>query len=189
MDFTRTEEQTLMVEAARKVGERFGLDYWRRIDEEQRFPSEMWKAIAQAGLCGVALPESAGGSGLGMLDLAMVIETLCATGAGATLGQVFMINPIFGGVSISKYGQPWMKEKLLPRLITGELNFCMALTEPDAGSNTLEMRAQARAEGQGWRIKGQKIWITAVPDAGYMLVVARTRPYDCLLYTSDAADE
>ncbi|MBP6816696.1 MAG: acyl-CoA dehydrogenase family protein, partial [Burkholderiaceae bacterium] len=79
MDFTRTEEQTLMVEAARKVGERFGLDYWRRIDEEQRFPSEMWKAIAQAGLCGVALPESAGGSGLGMLDLAMVIETLCAT--------------------------------------------------------------------------------------------------------------
>ena len=178
MDFTRTEEQTLMVEAARKVGERFGLDYWRRIDEEQRFPSEMWKAIAQAGLCGVALPESAGGSGLGMLDLAMVIETLCATGAGATLGQVFMINPIFGGVSISKYGQPWMKEQLLPRLITGDLNFCMALTEPDAGSNTLEMRAQARAEGQGWRIKGQKIWITAVPDAGYMLVVARTRPYD-----------
>ena len=89
MDFTRTEEQTLMVEAARKVGERFGLDYWRRIDEEQRFPSEMWKAIAQAGLCGVALPESAGGSGLGM-SIVHTIVTAHMKGAIAitsTLGE------------------------------------------------------------------------------------------------------
>jgi acyl-CoA dehydrogenase len=64
---------------------------------------------------------------------------------------------------------------MLPPLIQGRMNFCMALTEPDAGSNSLEVRTFARADDDGWRLDGRKIWITAVPDAQKMLVVARTR--------------
>ena len=174
MDFRLTEEQNMMAKTARQIGERFGLDYWRRQDEAKAFPREFWKAVCDAGLCGVALPEEHGGAGLGMLEMALIIENLAAGAGGSTIGQLFMVNPIFGGVSISRYGTPAMKAELLPKIISGEINCCMALTEPDAGSNTLEIKTFARADGNGWRLNGNKIWITAVTDAAKMLVVART---------------
>jgi len=67
-----------------------------------------------------------------------------------------------------------MKSELLPKLIAGEINFCMALTEPDAGSNSLEIRTFAARDGNGWSLSGRKIWITAVDSAQKMLVIART---------------
>lgn len=176
MDFTLTNEQTLIADTARRVGERFGLEYWRELDRSKSYPHEIWKAICEAGLCGVALPEEHGGAGLGMVEMALIVENLAAAGAGSTVGQLFMVNPIFGGVSIAKFGTPEMKRDLLPRLIAGDLQCCMALTEPDAGSNSLEVRTFARADaGGGWRLNGQKIWITSVPQAEKMLVIARTR--------------
>jgi len=178
MDFCLTEEQTLMIESARKVGEQFGLDYWRAKDAAKDYPRECWQAICDAGLAGAMLPEEHGGAGLGMVDTALIIEELCAAGAGATLAQMFMLNPIFGGVSIAKYGSPRMKSEWLPKLCSGEMAFCMALTEPDAGSNSLAIKTTARADGNGWRLNGSKIWITGVPQADKMLVVARTTPID-----------
>ncbi len=175
MDFQLTEEQRLMVETATRVGTEFGLDYWRAQDAKKAFPAEAWAAFCAAGLCGVSLPEEHGGSGQGMLDLALVVEALSAAGGGATLAQLYMINPIFGGVALAKFGTAAQKAAMLPPLIQGRMNFCMALTEPNAGSNSLEIRTFAHADGNGWRLKGQKIWITAVPDAQKMLVVARTR--------------
>lgn len=178
MDFILNEEQKLMIETARKVGEKFGPDYWRALDAEKTFPTECWQAICDAGLAGAMLPEEFGGAGLGMVEVALIIEELCAAGAGATLAQVFMLNPIFGGVSIAKYGTDRMKAEWLPKLCSGEMQFCMALTEPDAGSNSLELTTSATVEGNGWRLNGQKIWITGVPQSQKMLVVARTTPTD-----------
>ncbi|MGE3594126.1 MAG: acyl-CoA dehydrogenase family protein [Dehalococcoidia bacterium] len=178
MDFSFTQEQQMMIDAARKVGARFGLDYWRAKDAAKEYPGECWQAICDAGLVGVMIPEEFGGSGLGMLELALVIEELCAAGAGATLGQIFMVNPIFGGVAIGRFGTPAMKAAMLPKLCSGELTFCMALTEPDAGTNSLELKTTAVANGDGWRLDGQKIWITAVPQSAKMLVVARTTPLE-----------
>ncbi len=175
MDFRLTDEQKLMIEAARKVGDRFGTEYWRKQDAAKAFPKEFWLAVCDAGLCGAALPVAVGGAGLGMLELALVVETLAACGGGATVGQLFMVNPIFGGVALSKFGTPAMKAELLPKIVSGEINCCMALTEPDAGTNTLELRSYAEADGDGWRLNGRKIWITGVPDAAKMLVVARTK--------------
>ncbi|MGF7160806.1 acyl-CoA dehydrogenase [Rhodoligotrophos appendicifer] len=178
MDFSLSDEQKLVVETARKVGERFDPTYWRQKDAAKEYPHECWQAICDAGLAGAMLPEEFGGSGLGMVEVALIIEELCAAGSGSTLAQIFMLNPIFGGVAISRYGSPEMKREWLPKLCTGELKFCMGLTEPDAGSNALEVRSVARADGNGWRLDGQKIWITGVPQADKMLVVARTTPLD-----------
>lgn len=175
MEFRLSEDQRLLVETARKVGERFGPEYWRDLDARKAYPAEAWAAICEAGLCGIALPEAYGGSGLGMLEMALAVEALTAGGAGSTLAQMFMLNPIFGGVSIARFGTPEQKQALLPGLVRGEITFCMALTEPDAGTNSLEVRSFARREGDGWRLNGRKVWITAVPQAKKMLVVARTR--------------
>lgn len=175
MDFQLNEQQRMLAETARRVGEKFGLDYWRERDGRKEFPHEAWQGICDAGLCAVALPEEYGGSGLGMLDLAIAVEALCAAGGGSTLSQLFMCNPIFGGVTLARFGSEEMKRALLPGLATGEVTFAMALTEPDAGTNSLAIKTTATPDGAGWRINGQKIWITAVPQAKKLLLVARTK--------------
>lgn len=175
MDFELNSEQQMMVDTARQVGKQFGLEYWREKDAEKSFPTEFWKAVCDAGLAGVALPEEYGGTGLGMLEMTLIVEALSATGGGSTVGQLFMINPIFGGVSIARFGNENMKKDLLPKLINGEINFCMALTEPDAGTNTLEIKTFASKVDDGWKLNGAKVWITGVESADKMLVIARTK--------------
>ena len=175
MDFHLTDEQRMIVETATKVGREFGLEYWAKQDEAKAFPRECWQAICDAGLGGASLPEAYGGAGLGMVEVALIVEALSAGGAGATLGQLFMINPIFGGVSVSMFGSEAMKQDILPGLISGKINTCMALTEPDAGTNTLGLKTFAHEDGDGWRINGRKIWITAADTAEKMLVIARTQ--------------
>lgn len=175
MNFDRSDEQLMLAETARRVGEKFGLDYWRELDAKKEFPSAVWREICAAGLCGIAIPEEYGGAGLGMAEVAIAVESLCAAAGGSTLSQMFMCNPVFGGVTISRFGTEAMKRELLPALVAGDALFAMALTEPDAGTNSLALKTFARTEGNGWRINGQKIWITAVPQATKMLVVARTR--------------
>jgi acyl-CoA dehydrogenase len=178
MDFTITEDQKLIADTAQKVGARFGLEYWRDHDARKAFPKEFWLAVCEAGFCGIALPEAHGGTGLGMLEMALVVEQLAMAGGGSTVGQLFMINPIFGGVSISRFGSESMKQQILPKIISGEINCSMALTEPDAGSNSLEIKTFAERSGNGWRLNGRKIWITGVESAQKVLVVARTTKLD-----------
>lgn len=175
MDFTLNNEQRLIVDTSTSIGNDFGLDYWRACDGEKRFPREFWLAVCDAGLSGVALPEEVGGAGLGAFEMVLVIEALAAGGGGATVGQLFMNNAIFGGVAISSFGSAEMKEELLPALMAGDLNFCMALTEPNAGSNSLGLESFAEETGNGWVLSGQKTWITGVGEAGKMLVIARTK--------------
>lgn len=175
MDFQISEEQQMMIDTAKKVGDEFGIEYWRKIDEKHASPTEFWKAVCKAGLAAVALPESVGGAGLGMIEMALIIETLASCGGGSTVGQLFMLNPIFGGISLAKYGSEKQKQEMLPGLCTGEMQFCMALTEPDAGTNSLEIKTFAEQNKNGFVLNGQKTWITAVPAAQKMLVIARTK--------------
>ena len=174
MDFSLSPEQELLIATAAKVGAAFGLDDWKAKDKAKAYPRECWQAICDAGLTGTAIPEAYGGSGLGMVELALAIEELCAAGAGGTLAQIFMLNPIFGGMGLMRAGSEAQKREMLPKLISGKLTFAMALTEPDAGTNSLGLRTFARRDGNGWRLKGRKIWITGVDKADKILIVART---------------
>ncbi|MDA8248416.1 MAG: acyl-CoA/acyl-ACP dehydrogenase [Rhodospirillales bacterium] len=175
MDFSRTAEQQLLIETAERIGAKYGLEYWRDLDARKAFPAAIWQEICEAGLSGIAVPEAYGGAGLGMTEMALAIEALCMAGGGSTLSQMFMCNPIFGGISLTRLGTEAQKRALLPQMVSGEAMFAMALTEPDAGTNTLAIKTFARRDGDGWRLSGQKIWITAVPQATKLLVVARTK--------------
>lgn len=175
MNYDLNDEQRMIKETAQRVGADFGPDYWRTKDGAHEFPSELWQAVCDTGLCGIALPEKYGGSGLGMLELAIAIEELAAAGAGSTVGQLFILNPVFGGVALAEHGQEAARRECLPKMVSGEMRFCMALTEPDAGINTTNIKTFAARTTSGWKINGRKIWITAVPDSHKMLVVARTQ--------------
>jgi acyl-CoA dehydrogenase len=110
-----------------------------------------------------------------MTEPAMAIEALCA---GATLSQLFMCNPTFGGVTLTKCGSPEMKRDLLPTPATGKAGFAIALT--DDGANSTTLKTLARAGDNGWRLSGQKFWITCLPQATRLLFVVRMRGLDAV---------
>ncbi|MED4601020.1 acyl-CoA/acyl-ACP dehydrogenase [Paenibacillus validus] len=174
MNFEITDEQKMMRDGVRQIAEDFGLDYWREKDDKHEFVSELWSELGKNGYIGVAVPEKFGGVGLGMMEMTMVIEELAKGGAGSTVAQLFMLTPVFGGVTIDLHGSEAQKEQYLTKMSAGQLNFCMALTEPNAGSNSLEITTIARKEEDHYVINGQKIWISGADVADKMLIVART---------------
>jgi acyl-CoA dehydrogenase len=164
-------------DALRGLSSRYGPDYWRRIDGEHAFPRELWAALGDNGWLGVTIPEAYGGQGMSFLDEVFVVESACRGGGGSTLSQLFMATPVFGGETIRRHGSAELKDKLLPEIADGTASFCMALTEPDAGSDTFATATSAVRNGDStFVVTGQKVWITAVPEADYILTIARTTP-------------
>jgi acyl-CoA dehydrogenase len=174
MEFDLNDEQRSLIEGVRDVSAPFGLEYWRDCDREKRFPTELWKSLGENGWLGVAIPETYGGAGLGILEAILVVEEACRAGGGSTLSQLFMATPIFGGETIRHHGNEAQKADLLAGIAAGRVDFAMALTEPDAGSNTMATRTTATRDGDHYVVNGQKIWVTAAPDSDYILTIART---------------
>jgi acyl-CoA dehydrogenase len=175
VEFSRPQHWEPIADALGGLSREYGLDYWRRKDAEHAFPSELWSALGDNGWLGVTIPEEYGGQGMTFLDAVFVVEAACRGGGGSTLSQLFMATPVFGGETIRRHGSEELKHDLLPRIAAGTANFCMALTEPDAGSDTFATKTRAVANGDGtYVVNGQKVWITAVPEADYILTIART---------------
>lgn len=164
--------------AVRELSARYDLAYWAEKDRSHSFPVEFWRELGHAGWHGTAISSDYGGAGLGMVELAVVVEEASRAGGGATVSQLFMLTPIFGGVSIERYGTLEQKSRFLPAIARGELDFCMALTEPKTGSDTLSSATVAVEKADGYHITGQKMWITGVDQADWMLIIARTTPLD-----------
>jgi acyl-CoA dehydrogenase len=178
MDFERPEHWEMIEDALGGVCSPYGLEYWAELDQEHRFPEALWEALGENGWLGVSIPEEYGGQGLTFLDTTFVVETACKTGGGSTLAQLFMATPVFGGETVRAHGSEEMKQQLLPGIASGEVDFCMALTEPDAGSDTFATKTTAERNSDGYVLNGQKVWITAVPEAQYILAIARTTPLE-----------
>ena len=178
MEFARPEHWRLVEDSIAVLSEPYGLEYWRDKDAKHEFPTELWRALGANGWLGVSIPEEYGGQGMSFLDTVFVVETACRGGGGSTLSQLFMATPVFGGETIRRHGSVKLKQQLLPRIADGSIDFCMALTEPDAGSDTFATAMTATRTDGGFVVNGQKIWITAVPESQYTLAIARTTAAD-----------
>ncbi|MEM1957539.1 MAG: acyl-CoA dehydrogenase family protein [Archaeoglobaceae archaeon] len=178
MEFELTEEQKMIANAAKEIAEDFPPEYWREKDAKGEFAEEFFKAIAKAGFFGIVIPENYGGSGYGVTELLIAMKELAANGCGAGGVWYLVLTEVFGALPIVRYGNEAQKEKYLPKIAKGELEFCMALTEPDAGTNTLAIKTRAVKDGDEWVINGNKIWISGVDRAKGMLLVARTTPLE-----------
>lgn len=175
MDFELTSEQKMIIDVAAEIAKKFGPEYWREKDRKHEFGEEFWRALVDAGIVGLMFPEEYGGGNLGMLEMALAMETLAAEGCGLAGPWYLVLTSIFGGVTLLKHGSKEQKEKYLPIMAKGG-EFCMALTEPDAGTNTFNIKTFARQEGDKYIINGQKIFISGADRAKGMLIVARTTP-------------
>lgn len=176
MEFALTEPQQLIQQGVRELVRDFDLEYWREKDRRHEFPAELWEALGRGGWLGVAIPETYGGAGQGVLELALVVEEACRAGGGATLSQLFMATPVFGGETVKRHGTEAQRREYLSGIAAGTCDFSMALTEPNAGSNTLAIETRAVRDGDTYVITGQKVFITALDRAHRVLVVARTTP-------------
>ncbi len=176
MDFTLPESAQAVRDGISAITAKYGYEYWDKCDADHRWPEEVFRDLAEGGWLGLAVPEEYGGGGQGLLELAVALETLAASGAGAAASFIYLLTPGFGALTIARHGTEAQKRRFLPRLATGEIETCFALTEPDAGSNAINIATHARRDGDGWLVKGQKIWISGVERADHMLLVTRTIP-------------
>jgi acyl-CoA dehydrogenase len=175
MDFELPDTAIAVRDGVAAVAAKYDNAYWSKCEEDHRFPQEAYDDLAAGGWLGLAVPEEYGGGGQGILELAVANETLCAS--GGTAGTFFYVTtPGFGSMTVTRHGTDEQKQRILPGLATGESQFCLALTEPDAGSNAIEITTSARRDGDDFLIRGQKVWISNVERAEWMVAVTRTIP-------------
>lgn len=175
MDFDLPESALAVRDGVAAVAAKYDHAYWSRCEEEHRFPDEVFKDLGDGGWLGLCIPEEYGGGGQGLLELAVANDTLCAS--GGTQGTfIYVTTPGFGAMTLVRHGTEEQKQRILPGLAEGKVQFSFALTEPDAGSNAIEITTAARRDGDDFLIKGQKVWISNVERADWMVAVTRTIP-------------
>lgn len=177
MDFALSEEQEQIRAAVRDLAARYGDEYFSHVDEAHEFPWKFYREFAEAGWLGIAIPERYGGGGLGILEAGLLLQEVAASGA-AMNGCSAMHLSIFGINVVVKHGDEALRERVLPRVVSGELHTCLAITEPDAGTDTTRIRTFARRDGDSYVINGRKVWITKAGDCQQMVLVTRTTPRD-----------
>jgi len=177
VNFEPTSEQRQIEELVARVAARFDDHYWLEQDSKAEFPHAFYDAVASAGLLGIAMPEDVGGSGLGIAEAAVMMRTIAASGAGMAGASSVHMN-IFGLQPVVVFGTAEQKRRMLPPLVRGEEKACFAVTEPDAGLNTADLKVKAERNGDRYVISGQKIWISTAQVADRALILARTTPKD-----------
>jgi len=177
MDFLLSEEHQNLKSAIERICMRFGDEYWLAKDLSGGFPEDFHKAFVDGGWLGICIPEQFGGSGLGIFEAALMMQTIAASGAGMSGASALHMN-IFGLNPVVVFGSEEQKQRTLPPLVRGEDKACFAITEPDAGLNTLKLKTRAVRDGGNYVLSGQKIWISTAQVANKMLILARTTPLE-----------
>jgi alkylation response protein AidB-like acyl-CoA dehydrogenase len=171
VDFSFTEEQEAVRDLARQIlQDRADHELLSAIERsDQGIDRELWKALADANLLGVAIADDYGGSGFGFAELCLLLEE-----QGRALSPVPLLpSLVMAGLPIAEFGSQAQRNSLLPKLASGEAIFSAALSEMGSSDPTRPQLA-ARAEGGGFRLEGEKICVPAAELASHILVPART---------------
>ncbi|KAK7918316.1 acyl-CoA dehydrogenase domain-containing protein [Apiospora marii] len=174
-----TENQMTVREAVATLCAKFPNSYWQEHDQSEQDPKEFHAALAKDGWLGIALPEEFGGSGLGISEATMMMQTIAESGAGMAGAQSIHAN-VYATQPLAMFGSREQREGTIPKIISGEWRTCFGVTEPNTGLDTLRLRTLARksADGKSYSVTGQKIWITCAQVARKMMLLARTTPLE-----------
>jgi alkylation response protein AidB-like acyl-CoA dehydrogenase len=173
MEHFLTETQKEIVSLTRKIAEGEILPVRAKLDEDEIFPREIIKTLGEAGLMGVFIPESYGGLGGSIMDLCLVTEELsrACLGVSTTYGAIAL-----GTLPVILGADEATKQRVLPKVATGEWIAAFCLTESDAGSDAFAMRSRADRDGDEYVITGTKQWISNGGEADFYTVIAMTDP-------------
>src|SRR5688500_7896334 len=177
MDFSLTDDQQNIREAVLRQCSAFPDEFWLERDREGQFPEQFFRAMVEAGGLGIAMPTEFGGAGLGSTEAAVMMQAIAESGAGMS-GASSIHLPVFGLQPVVLAGTQEQKQRMLPPVVRGEDRVCFAVTEPNVGLNTTELKTRAERFDGGYRVNGEKIWISTAQVANKMLLLARTTPLD-----------
>ncbi|MFU1783702.1 acyl-CoA dehydrogenase family protein [Haloarcula japonica] len=178
MNFEATEERSMIRSTAADVAAEYGPEYWREKEEAGEFGEEFWDELAAAGFHGLLVPPEYEGAGMGIQEMGLVMETLCAEGCGMAGTWYLVLTAGMAAVGISENGTEEQKQTYLPDIANGKRNFSIGITEPEAGTNTLNVATRAEKDGDEYVLNGNKAWITFADRADNMILVTRTTPRD-----------
>ena len=174
MDFELSEEQRMLKKQVARFVDQEVIPRAPIIDEEERFPEENFRAMADMGLFGITLPEEYGGAGSDFLSCVLVMEELMR-GCVST-GNTYGAHAVLCTESLFRNGNEEQRRRFLPDLIAGKKIGALALTEPGAGSDALSLRCRAEKKGDRYFLNGSKTFITNGPIADVAIVYAKTNP-------------
>ncbi|MEC5147250.1 acyl-CoA dehydrogenase [Chitinophaga sp. 212800010-3] len=172
MNFAPTEMQQQIAQMIRDFGKNNIQPHVMEWDEHQEFPVQLFKKLGELGLMGVLVPQEYGGSGLGYLEYVTVISEIARI-CGAVGLSVAAHNSLCTG-HILQFGNDEQKHRYLPKLATAEWIGAWGLTEPNTGSDAMNMKCVAHRDGNDWVINGTKCWITHGKSCDVAVVIART---------------
>jgi acyl-CoA dehydrogenase len=173
MDYELSSLHREIQDAARQICDRIGIEYWLKRDRDGGFPEEFYRAVADAGFLGIAMPEAHGGSGLGITEAALFLQAVAESGGAVAACSSIHMN-IFGLQPVVAFGNEEQKQRMLPPLIRGEVKACFGVTEPDAGLDTTKLKTRAVRDGDRYLVSGKKVWISTAQVADQILLLART---------------
>jgi acyl-CoA dehydrogenase len=168
-------EQRLLVQVVRQVVEKYGVQYWRRLDRDRLYPEEFVDELNKLGFAAPSIPKTYGGAGLGVKEASLILEEINSGGGNAQPfhGQYYL------SFMVSRFANESLKLKYLPLIASGKLRMqSFALTEAEAGSDSTRVKTYAEKRGDKYIINGHKIWISRVKQSDLMVLVARTTPYE-----------
>jgi butyryl-CoA dehydrogenase len=174
IDFELTDEQRLIQETAREFTDKEIVPVARENDRNEHFDTDLVKKLGDMGYLGPIVAEEYGGRGLDYRTYALIVEEI---GRGDSSARtVVSVQTSLVCSSIQRWGSEDQKHEWLPKLCSGEILGCFGLTEPDTGSDAANLRTRAEKTDGGWRITGQKQWISMGNYAKLALVFAQTDP-------------
>ena len=171
------EDMEAIRQGVRAVMARFDDEYWLQRDEDGVFPHAFHKAMAAAGWLGITMPQEYGGSGLGVMEAAVMMHEVASHGGGMTATSSIHVN-LFGPHPIVVHGTPAQKAAWIPRLVSGEDQVCFGITEPDAGLNTTRIKTFAEKVPGGYVVHGQKVWTSTAQVANKIMLLTRTTRFE-----------
>jgi len=177
VDFSLTADQQSIREAILRHCARFPDEYWLERDRQGVFPHDFYTSLVDAGWLGIAMPAEFGGAGLGITEAAIMMQAIAESGAGMS-GASSVHIPVFSLQPVALFGTQQQKERILPAVMNGKDQVCFAVTEPNAGLNTTELKTRAERREDRYLVNGEKIWISTAQVANKMLLLARTTPLE-----------
>jgi butyryl-CoA dehydrogenase len=174
IDFELTDEQRLIRETARDFADNEIVPRARENDRNEHFDTELVQKIADMGFLGAIVPEEYGGRAVDYRTYALIVEEV-GRGCSAMRTVVSVVTSLVCS-SLVHWGSEEQKQEWLPKLCSGEALGCFGLTEPNTGSDAANLSTRAKRSNGGWKISGQKQWISLGNFAKVALVFAQTDP-------------
>ncbi|MCP4427217.1 MAG: acyl-CoA/acyl-ACP dehydrogenase [Chloroflexi bacterium] len=162
-------------QGVRQLCQRYPDEYWRELDKKGAYPTEFVQAMTESGFLSALVPEKYDGGGVGVTEASVILEEINRSGgsAAACHAQMYTMGTLL------RHGSEQQRQTYLPQIASGELRLqAFGVSEPNAGSNTLNLQTRAERKGDQYIVNGQKIWTSRAEHSDLMVLLVRTTPSD-----------